>query len=65
MPASNPAAPTATSACPECDGAVAFPRRPLAGEVVRCPGCTAELEVTNTEPIALALAPEVQEDWGE
>ena len=68
---SNPS-PTPTTAsvslattCPECDAAVTLQRRPLRGEVVRCPDCNAELEVTSTEPLRLELAPEVQEDWGE
>ena len=30
-----------------------------------CPDCGAELEVTATGPVALALAPEAEEDWGE
>ena len=51
--------------CPECDGATPFTRTPLRGEVVRCPECSAELEVTDTDPIALTLAPQVEEDWGE
>ena len=51
--------------CTECAGAVTFSRDPLRGEVVRCPECGVELEVTDTAPIALAPAPEVQEDWGE
>jgi len=54
-----------TAACPECDGAVAFTRRPLCGEVARCPDCAAELEVMSADPLRLELAPEVQEDWGE
>ncbi|MFZ4575826.1 MAG: lysine biosynthesis protein LysW [Phycisphaerales bacterium] len=56
---------TATTACPECAADITFPRRPLAGEVCRCGECSAELEVTSTAPITLALAPEVREDWGE
>ena len=35
------------------------------GEIVSCPDCGAELEVTSIDPIALALAPEAEEDWGE
>jgi len=53
------------SSCPECDAGVAFPRPPLAGEVVVCAECAAELEVVSTEPLALEPAPEVEEDWGE
>ena len=51
--------------CPECDAPVGFARRPLQGEVTRCPGCNAELEVTRPEPVTLELAPPVEEDWGE
>lgn len=51
--------------CPECAGAVPFVRPPLQGEVVRCPECTCELEVTDTDPITVEVAPQVREDWGE
>lgn len=61
---SSPAAAPA-AACPECDAPVAFTRSPLRGEVVVCTDCRAELEVASVNPVALALAPEVQEDWGE
>jgi len=54
-----------TCECTECAAAVSFAREPLRGEVVRCGECGAELEVTDTGPITVALAPEVQEDWGE
>ncbi|MCA9288363.1 MAG: lysine biosynthesis protein LysW [Phycisphaerales bacterium] len=55
----------ATGACPECDGVIAFARAPLAGQVVTCVGCGAELEVTSRDPLRLEAAPEVEEDWGE
>lgn len=72
----TPMPPTASSAapvsgrgvsavCPECDGPVRFDRAPLAGQVARCGDCGVELEVTATSPLTLALAPEVEEDWGE
>ncbi|MBI1190029.1 MAG: lysine biosynthesis protein LysW [Tepidisphaera sp.] len=51
--------------CPECGASVRFARAPLAGEVTRCTGCRAELEVTSLSPLRVELAPEVQEDWGE
>ncbi len=55
---------TATATCPECEGSV-----PVAdvekGEIVQCPECSAELEVVNTTPLQLDLAPEEEEDWGE
>jgi len=53
-----------TTECPECaapipvDGVVK-------GEILRCPDCGADLEVIVLEPIALALAPREEEDWGE
>jgi lysine biosynthesis protein LysW len=62
-PSTSPTA--ATTTCPECSAEVTFARRPLAGEVCRCGECSAELEVTSTSPLTLALAPEVREDWGE
>ena len=54
-----------TIPCPECAADVAVAHDVLASEIVPCPECSAELEVTGTNPIALQLAPEVQEDWGE
>lgn len=50
--------------CVECAAAVRL-ANPVTGEVVDCPECGAELEVTALEPLTLALAPEEQEDWGE
>lgn len=56
---------TVSAACPECEATVTLTRAPLAGEVCRCPECSAELEVVSVSPLRLELAPEVQEDWGE
>lgn len=55
----------ASHPCPECEAPVGFSRAPLRGEVARCPGCNAELEVTALAPLTLELAPPVEEDWGE
>jgi alpha-aminoadipate carrier protein LysW len=38
---------------------------PVQGEIVPCPDCGVELEVTDLSPLTLAHAPEEQEDWGE
>ena len=74
IPATTTQSPTQTAtqsttstgcACPECEGAIRFYRLPLRSQVVRCTSCGVELEVVNTAPIELALAPEVEEDWGE
>ncbi len=50
--------------CPECDGK--WDRRDLVkGEIITCPDCGVELEVTAIDPVTVDLAPEVEEDWGE
>jgi len=60
----SPAAATALPECTEC--AARIPATPqLAGEILDCPDCGAELEVRSLRPLVLALAPEVEEDWGE
>jgi alpha-aminoadipate carrier protein LysW len=51
--------------CPECDGQLSVPEDAIKGEIVPCPDCGAELEITSLDPLAVGLAPEVQEDWGE
>jgi len=56
---------SATSKCPECDADVPIGADAVKGEIVSCPDCGAELEVTAIGPVALALAPEAEEDWGE
>ena len=50
--------------CTECSAQIPF-TTVLAGEILECPDCGAELEVRTTSPLTLALAPEVEEDWGE
>ncbi|MHB8605537.1 MAG: lysine biosynthesis protein LysW [Thermoplasmatota archaeon] len=50
--------------CVECGGDVAL-RAPVQGEIVDCPDCGFELEVTALAPLTLAAAPHEQEDWGE
>lgn len=51
--------------CPECGAAVALPAGTVTGEILPCGECLAELEVLSVSPATLALAPEVEEDWGE
>lgn len=51
--------------CPECGAEVSLAADTMESEIVACPDCGAELEVTGLNPPALALAPEVEEDWGE
>ncbi|MEQ8317653.1 MAG: lysine biosynthesis protein LysW [Phycisphaerales bacterium] len=64
-PTTDPATEVLTATCPECGSTITFARAPRRHELVRCPDCGAELEVTGVSPITLALAPEVEEDWGE
>ncbi len=62
--ATNIATKTVTAECTECAGtlqaSVALP-----GEILDCGDCGAELEVRSVSPLTLALAPQVEEDWGE
>ena len=51
--------------CPECEADLGLADDVEQGEIVVCPDCGAELEVVGVKPIALELAPEVEEDWGE
>jgi len=56
--------PSVATKCPECDADLNLDS-PERGEIVECSDCGAELEVLSSEPIALELAPEAEEDWGE
>ncbi|MBI3536911.1 MAG: lysine biosynthesis protein LysW [Chloroflexi bacterium] len=53
-----------TTNCPECDCEITL-AKPIKGEIVVCPDCGTELEVLETNPLELALAPQEEEDWGE
>ena len=50
--------------CPECEATITV-QGLMVGEIIYCPDCSAELEVLGLEPPVMALAPEVEEDWGE
>ena len=51
--------------CPECAAELALDPDVEVAEIVVCPDCGVELEVMSLDPTTLALAPEVEEDWGE
>ncbi len=51
--------------CPECEAEIPLEPEVLQGEIVVCPDCGVDLEVMNTAPIQLELAPMEEEDWGE
>ncbi|MEP7289846.1 MAG: lysine biosynthesis protein LysW [Chloroflexota bacterium] len=53
-----------TATCPECEAVITLDN-PMRGEIVACPECGADLEVTSISPITLELAPMAEEDYGE
>ncbi|MGC9522108.1 MAG: lysine biosynthesis protein LysW [Anaerolineae bacterium] len=55
----------ATVLCPECEGELMLDENVEESEIIVCPDCGVELEVLSVDPIELAMAPEVEEDWGE
>ena len=54
-----------TTACPRCGGALACEDRLLIGEVLRCDGCNAELEVTSIDPPLVAPWARVDDELDE
>jgi alpha-aminoadipate/glutamate carrier protein LysW len=56
---------TAAPLCPECARPVSIRTDAIVSEIVWCGDCGSELEIVGRDPILLALAPEVEEDWGE
>jgi|TARA_B100001079_G_scaffold253354_1_gene247259 alpha-aminoadipate carrier protein LysW len=53
------------SECPVCAAQIALAGDTVVGELLECPDCGTELEVTALNPPVLAEAPETEEDWGE
>jgi alpha-aminoadipate carrier protein LysW len=51
--------------CPECEAVVSVESGTELGEILVCPDCGVELEVTSLAPVAFSLAPHEEEDWGE
>jgi alpha-aminoadipate carrier protein LysW len=54
-----------TVKCPECDAEITLEANTEVGEILVCPDCGVDLEVTALEPASVELAPMEQEDWGE
>lgn len=52
-------------ACPACEDDVRIDESARLNEIVECASCRSELEVVAVNPVVLAIAPEVEEDWGE
>ena len=53
------------SSCPECTTSVPVAEQAQVTSIVVCPLCEVELEVVGVQPVTLALAPELEEDFGE
>ena len=51
--------------CPECAAEITPAENTEVGEIIVCPDCGVDLEVTSLEPAAVQLAPMEEEDWGE
>jgi alpha-aminoadipate carrier protein LysW len=51
--------------CPECVAEFAMDATTEVGEIIVCPDCGVDLEVTSLAPAEVDLAPMEQEDWGE
>ena len=51
--------------CPVCAAEVNLADDAIAGEVLVCDDCGAELELKSVEPVVLAEAPAAEEDWGQ
>ncbi len=54
-----------TVPCPECAAEITLSATTEVGEIMVCPDCGVDLEVTALDPAAVQLAPMEQEDWGE
>ena len=55
---------SAQAECPECFDDIKL-ESVMQNEIVQCAGCGVDLEVMELDPLALELAPEEEEDWGE
>ena len=51
--------------CPVCAAEIEVADDAMAGELLVCDDCGAELELTGTDPVTLAEAPSAEEDWGQ
>ncbi|MBN1349525.1 lysine biosynthesis protein LysW [candidate division KSB1 bacterium] len=51
--------------CPVCSAPIELDSDTVEGELIECPDCGTELEVTGVDPFTLAEAPQEEEDWGQ
>jgi alpha-aminoadipate/glutamate carrier protein LysW len=51
--------------CVVCGAEIELGDDTVVGELITCPECGSELEVTGINPFTVEEAPEEEEDWGE
>jgi alpha-aminoadipate carrier protein LysW len=51
--------------CPACDADLQMGDDLVEHEIIECLDCRSELELLSVSPVLVALAPEIEEDWGE
>ncbi len=51
--------------CPQCEETLVVPQQPRPSEIIECGQCRSELEIVALDPVMVAFAPEIEEDWGE
>jgi alpha-aminoadipate carrier protein LysW len=51
--------------CTVCGADVQPPDGVIQGELMQCPDCGVELEVTSVDPFEVQEAPQEEEDWGQ
>ena len=54
-----------TATCPECEAKLELEAGTEENEIIVCPDCGVDLEVTALDPATVELAPMEEEDWGE
>ena len=54
-----------TVICTECEAEITLEEGTEVNEIIVCPDCGVDLEVTALDPAAVELAPMEEEDWGE
>jgi alpha-aminoadipate carrier protein LysW len=54
-----------TATGPECEAEITLEADTETGEIIVCPDCGVDLEVTSLNPPTVELAPMEEEDWGE
>ncbi len=54
-----------TATCPECAAEITLEADTETSEIIVCPDCGVDLEVTSLNPPTVELAPMEEEDWGE